>query len=182
MLNKTGLNSQDNWEGLSHVPESLVLVTAVDSSLAWSVFFLGNNHGRGLSWGSFIQGLLTRPHSSVQHQQTPEPTGHIVETWLHLPATRDWESSDQIFFFNSSVVALQCCVISCQTTVWISYKYTYILSSWASLPSHPSRLAPCTVRQLLTSCLNHNSKTHMNTMCTAALLTIAKTWKLPRCP
>ena len=45
-------------------------------------------------------------------------------------------------FFHWRIIALQCCVSFC-TTMWISCKYTYIPSPWASLPpslpSHPSR-------------------------------------------
>ena len=51
-----------------------------------------------------------------------------------------------IFSFYWSITALQCCVRPCYTMKWISYMYTYILSSpsWISLPptrllSHPSR-------------------------------------------
>ena len=45
-------------------------------------------------------------------------------------------------FLNWRIIALQCCVDFWCTSTWISYKYTYISSLWASPllrpPSHPS--------------------------------------------
>ena len=50
----------------------------------------------------------------------------------------------KINFFNWRIIALQNFVVFCQTSTWISQRYTYIPSLWTSLssstPAHPSRL------------------------------------------
>ena len=63
-----------------------------------------------------------------------------------------------LIFFNGRIIALQCCVGLCHTTMWISHKYTHIAPpSWAWLsPSHPTPLGchrspdwvPCVMQQL----------------------------------
>ena len=68
-------------------------------------------------------------------------------------------------FFNWRIIALQCCVGLCHTTMWISHKYTHIAPpSWAWLsPSHPTPLGchrspgwvPCVMQQLPSSYLFH---------------------------
>ena len=52
-------------------------------------------------------------------------------------------------FFNWRIIALQNFVVFCQTSTWVSHRYTYIPSLLIlppiSFPSHPSRLmqSPC---------------------------------------
>ena len=67
-------------------------------------------------------------------------SGYLLPSWFY--SSRGWEAqlarSSNFFFFlifilNRRIIALQCCVGVCCPTV--SYKYTYILSLWAS--SHP---------------------------------------------
>ena len=48
-------------------------------------------------------------------------------------------------FIYWSIIALQCCVIFCYTTMWISYMYTYIPSLFRLPPTHPH-----------STCLNHH--------------------------
>ena len=44
-------------------------------------------------------------------------------------------------FFNWRIIALQNVAVFCQTSTWISHRYTYIPLSWTSLPSpHPAPL------------------------------------------
>ena len=48
-----------------------------------------------------------------------------------------------LFFFYWRIIALQNFVVFCQTSTWISHRYTYIssfLNLPISLPIHPSRL------------------------------------------
>ena len=59
------------------------------------------------------------------------------------------------FTFNWKIIALQCCVGFCHTTMWISCKYTCILSLILCPilppppPSHPSRSSQSTVLSFL---------------------------------
>ena len=48
-----------------------------------------------------------------------------------------------LFIFNWRIIALQYCVVFCQTSVWISHRYNTSLPSWNShpLPSRPTPLS-----------------------------------------
>ena len=70
-----------------------------------------------------------------------------VQDWLST--VKCLQSGFCLFIFNWRIIALQNLVGFCQTPTWISHRYTYVPSSWTSLPSpfpsHPSRLlqSPC---------------------------------------
>ena len=63
-------------------------------------------------------------------------------------------------FLNWRIIALQNCVVFCQTSTWISHRYIHApsleLPSHLSPPSHPSRLiqSPCL------SSLSHTENSH----------------------
>ena len=64
------------------------------------------------------------------------PWGRKSRTWLN-----DFTS---LFYWR--IIALQNFVVFCQTSTWLSHRYTYIPSFWTCLwspsPSHSSRLIP----------------------------------------
>ena len=72
-------------------------------------------------------------------------TGIIFFLWAcsHSPLDTSWSLKEQIFlfshtlFFNWRIIALQCYVGFCHTTMWIGHVYTYITPCWASFPPHP---------------------------------------------
>ena len=84
-------------------------------------------------WGSAQGGVSRLPKGTEQLWVSPSFLILIAQE-VGRPS---WRGA-QIFFFlifilNRRIIALQCCVGVCCPTV--SYKYTYILSLWAS--SHP---------------------------------------------
>ena len=63
-------------------------------------------------------------------------------------------------FFNWRIIALQNFAVFCQTSTWISHRYTYTRPFWTSLPS-PSPSHP--FRMLQSSCLSllrHTENSH----------------------
>ena len=54
--------------------------------------------------------------------------GEKLDTWEHSTPICWW------LFLSWSMLTLQCCVLFCYTTKWISYMYTYILSLHMSPP------------------------------------------------
>ena len=86
-------------------------------------------------------------------------------TESHPLRGKPWQDTDNhwlsgLFFFNWSIISLQCCAGLCHTTTWISHRYVCVCvcvcvslyvcvcvspPSWTSLPpptpSHPSRLS-----------------------------------------
>ena len=47
-----------------------------------------------------------------------------------------------IYIFYWSIIALQNFVLFCQTSVWISHRYTYIPTFFLNLPKHVESLVP----------------------------------------
>ena len=73
--------------------------------------------------------------------------------------------------FNWRIIASQYCAGFCHTTLWISYKYTHILSVWSLLlaRSHPSRSSQgtelsslCFIQQLPASSLFIHGSVHVS--------------------
>ena len=98
--------------------------------------------------------ILLKISVCVSHKvKTPQSQNHENDILILL-----------LYSFNWSIIALQCCVSFCYTTMWISCMYKYILSLGSLLPSPPLHLtpldphrapswAPCATLQLPTSIL-----------------------------
>ena len=99
------------------------------------------------------------------------------------------------FFFNWRIIALQNLVVLCQTSIWISRRYTYS-PSLLNLPSpslsYPSRLIQSSLFELpephskfpLAIYFTYGNVSFYVTLPTHLTLTspVARTWKQPRCP
>ena len=102
--------------------------------------------------------LIWKDHLAVAHLTRKDTSKSNCV--LHFPS--------QLFFlfkciFNWRIIALQCYIGFCHTTMWISHKHTYVhsllnLFSPPHLPSdchRPPGWAPTQLAQLPTSCFTH---------------------------
>ena len=84
-----------------------------------------------------------------------------------------------LVFFNWNIIALQC-VSFCCTMKWISYKYTYIPPSWASLPPTRSPSHPYESSQSTELIFLFYSRFPLAFSFTPD--SVARMWKPPKCP
>ena len=100
----------------------------------------------GALWGQ--RHLLSGRHIQAYPQGYPGISSRIIQTsglqklWLLKPL-KEISTSLCIFFinlyFNCRIIALQNFVVFCQTSTWISYRYTHVPSLF-NLPRHPTPL------------------------------------------
>ena len=102
-------------------------------SLLKEVYYLVKNLSCALelfTTESTLCALQLVPHISSfhfrQHRLNPHYRCTLENPW--------WISASFKKIFNRRIIALQCCVDFCHSPMWITHKYTYIPSSWASLP------------------------------------------------
>ena len=72
----------------------------------------------------------------------PPPPLVVTECRAGLPVL--YSSFPLSLIFNRRIIAFQCCVGFCRTTVWISHKYTYVPSLLKPRPACP-RVPPLSV-------------------------------------
>ena len=64
----------------------------------------------------------------IWHLRHPAAIHGVSQNMFHLQIMNLWETSFVFIFFYWRIIALQNCVVFCQTSTWISHRYTYVPS------------------------------------------------------